>query len=244
MYNYHILELFINDKVYFMNKNEVAKFFKDDSDNYVKNLSNLDIIALKSSSKDDYINKSISDISDFTFRDKSILIDACNKADKFLSTFNGEKHINFKKIADMNWKLAKTEGKWYEAGYPHTRQDIIFITPDVINHKEVVRIMIHEKIHVFERLFPNEILEWMNMEGYTPYKNFKDYPMGRSNPDLNGIVYKDKFGNETIALFKNMNPKGIDDSYYPGGKDWKYEHPYETLAYKVDYAYAGEKFSS
>ena len=233
----------MNNKVYFMNKNEVEDFFKSDSDNYVKNLSNLDIIALKSSSKDDYINKSISDISDFTFRDKSILIDACDKADEFLSKFNGEKNINFKKIADMDWKIAKTEGKWYEAGYPHTRQDIIFITPDVINHKEVVRIMIHEKIHVFERLFPNEILEWMKSEGYTPYKNFKDYPMGRSNPDLNGIVYKDKFGNETIALFKNMNPKGIDDSYYPGGKDWKYEHPYETLAYKVDYAYAGESFS-
>ncbi len=233
------------NKPIFMTKEETSSFFKDDSDNYVKDMSDLDIRALKSKSKDDYTNKIIQDTRDFTSSEKSILIKACGEADSFFKSnkFKNEfPDINGELLSNLGWVLSKTEGRHYEAGYPHTRENIIFITPDVINHKEVTRIMIHEKVHVFERLYPNEVKKWMDKKGYKPYKKFKDYPMGRSNPDLNGIVYLDPEGNETLAQFKNHSPSGIDDSVYPGGKDWKYEHPYETLAYTIDYFYAGETF--
>jgi hypothetical protein len=102
--------------------------------------------------------------------------------------------------------------------------------------------MIHEKIHVFERLYPEEIEEWMRVNGYIKHSHLKDYPMARSNPDVNGVVYKSKEGCLTLAQFKNKNPSGIDDAVYPCGRDWKHEHPYETLAYTIDYDYAGETF--
>ena len=224
-----------------MSKDETVNFFISDRDNYVKNMSSLDIKALKSSSKEDYLNKSISDSDDFTNSEKRILIKACGEADHFFRSFNKIPNINFKNIADIKWVLSKTEGKYYEGGYPHTRENIIFITPDVINHYEIVRILVHEKMHVFERLFPNEMRIWTDLEGYVPYKNFKDYPMRRSNPDLDGIVYLDKNGNETLVQFTTTNPNSIDDKVtYPGNKDWKVEHPNETLAYRVDYYYAGE----
>ncbi len=234
-------EVFNDNKPYFMTKEETIDFFISDRDNYVKDMTSLDIKALKSSSKEDYLNKSISDASNFTNEEKKILIRACGEADDFFRKFNKIPNINFKNIADIKWVLSKTEGKYYEGGYPHTREDIIFITPDVIHHYEVVRIMVHEKMHIFERLFPDEMKVWMDAEGYKPYKKFRDYPMGRSNPDLDGIVYLDKNGNETIVQFTTMNPTSIDDKVtYPGNKDWKEEHPNETLAYRVDYYYAGE----
>jgi hypothetical protein len=85
---------------------------------------------------------------------------------------------------------------------------------------------------------------WREAEGYKPYKKFSEYPMRRSNPDLDGTVYLDKYGNETLVQFTTTNPSSIDDKVtYPGGKTWKEEHPNETLAYMVDYAYAGEEYT-
>ncbi len=228
---------------YFMTKEETIKYFKEDRDRYVENLSDLDIIALKSTSKKDYINKIVTDARDFTEEEKKILIKACSEADNFLKNkLDSIPEINGKKVAKMKWVLSKTEGKWYEAGYPHTRENIIFITSDVIHHKDVARIMIHEKIHVFERLYPEEIEEWMRVNGYKKHSLLKDYPLARSNPDVNGIVYVNKEGCKTLAQFKNKNPYGIDDATYPCGRDWKHEHPYEHLAYIIDYKFAGETF--
>jgi len=242
VYNLYLrrYEFFNQNKPYFMTKEETIEFFKSDRDNYIKDMTDLDMKALKSSSKVDYLNKSISDADSFTNEEKRILTRACGEADDFFRKFNKIPNINFKKIADIKWVLSKTEGNYYEQGYPHTRLNMIFISPDVIHHYEVTRIMVHEKMHVFERLFPDEMKVWIEAEGYKPYKKFSEYPMGRSNPDLDGMVYLDKNGRETLAQFKNNNPSGIDDATYLAGKDWKEEHPNETLAYRVDYYYAGE----
>jgi hypothetical protein len=237
-------ELFGKNKPYFMSKEETILFFKSDKDNYIRDMTDLDIKALKSSSKQDYLLKSISDASDFTNREKRILTRACGEADDFFNSFDKIPNVNFKKIADIKWVLSKTNGEWYEQNYPHTRLDMIFISPNVINHYEVVRILVHEKMHVFERLYPNEMRVWREAEGYKPYKKFSEYPMRRSNPDLDGTVYLDKYGNETLVQFTTTNPSSIDDKVtYPGGKTWKEEHPNETLAYMVDYAYAGEEYT-
>lgn len=235
-------EKYVFDEPYFMSREETVKYFLEDRDRYVVDLSDLDLIALKSTSKQDYINKIVSDARDFTSSEKKLLIKACADADKFLYNYTKIPQINAKKIANMEWVLSKTNGEWYEAGYPHTRENIIFITDDVIRHPDLTRIMIHEKIHVFERLYPEEIEEWMRVKGYTVHSKLKDYPLARSNPDVNGIVYKSKEGCLTLAQFKNKNPSGIDDANYPCGRDWKHEHPYETLAYTIDYDFAGESF--
>jgi hypothetical protein len=230
------------DKPIFMTREETIKYFIEDRDNYVKDLSDLDIISLKSTSKEDYVTKIVSDARDFTQKEKELLIKSCAEADKFLYNYKKIPEIDSKKISSMKWVISKTNGEWYESGYPHTRENIIFITDEVINHHELTRIMIHEKIHVFERLYPEEIEEWMKVNGYTKHSYLKDYPMARSNPDVNGIVYKSKEGCLTLAQFKNKNPSGIDDAHYPCGRDWKHEHPYETLAYTIDYDFAGETF--
>ena len=47
-----------------------------------------------------------------------------------------------------------------------------------------------------------------------------------------------------VAIFKNENPKGIDDATYAYDRKDGYmaEAPNETLAYYIDYMYAKEKF--
>jgi hypothetical protein len=68
--------------------------------------------------------------------------------------------------------------------------------------------------------------------------------MRRSNPDLDGIVYLDNTGKETLAIFNTLTPDSIDDSYYPqpGEHGYMAESPIETLAYYIDFSYGKEKF--
>ena len=49
-------------------------------------MSDLDIKALKSISKDEYLIKTIEDSRDFTSKDKSILFKACSQADDFFNS--------------------------------------------------------------------------------------------------------------------------------------------------------------
>ena len=171
---------------------------------------------------------------------------ACTEADDFFRNQLNIPHVDNITLANMPWILAKTKGEVYEEGYPHTRMNVIFITDNVVDSsmKNLVRVLIHEKVHVYERLYPQLMNKWLKYHGYKPHKRLKDYKLGRSNPDLDGWVYTDKNGKENVAIFKNENPKGIDDATYAYDRKDGYmaEAPNETLAYYIDYMYAKEKF--
>ena len=78
---------------------------------------------------------------------------------------------------------------------------------------------------------------WISYAGFKKWKRFNEYDMRRSNPDLDGWVYKDNEGNETLALFKNKEPTNINDAFYPANRGYIYEHPNELLAYYIDHLY-------
>ena len=86
----------------------------------------------------------------FSDKEKIMLTKATKKADEYFLKMKDIPYIDKYKLANMNWNFSKTLRRDYEAGYPHTRENIIFITDEVIRHHELTRIMIHEKIHVFE----------------------------------------------------------------------------------------------
>ena len=231
-------------KIHFLSREETIQFFRSDPDGYTDSLTPYDLKALGFDNKIEYIDKSCEDAIDFTLSQKEYVTTCCREADVFFMSQlqNRFPYINGEVLATMDWNISLTKGEIYEEGYPHTRMNIIFITPDVIN-RGCTRILIHEKVHVYERLFPSHVEKWMKEMGYKPYKRSNEYRLRRSNPDLDGWVYKDDKGRETIALFKSEQPTGIDDSIYLGGSDWKFEHPYETLAYRIDYFYANETFT-
>ena len=230
----------------FFNKSKTVKFFLDDEDNYVGNLTKYDIISLGCKNHQEYIQKSCEDARDFTDFEKQKLEIACTEADDFFRNQLDIPYVDNITLANMPWILAKTKGEVYEEGYPHTRMNVIFITDNVVDSsmKNLVRVLIHEKVHVYERLYPQLMNKWLKYHGYKPHKRLKDYKLGRSNPDLDGWVYTDKNGKENVAIFKNENPKGIDDATYAYDRKDGYmaEAPNETLAYYIDYMYAKEKF--
>jgi hypothetical protein len=240
--------------LYYMSYEETALFLENDEDKYVANLSPLDLYARKVSSKDEYINIIKNEAIHFNKGDKLILDSCTKKADELLRNINinnistesnldYSKYLNYKDIANIKWVLAITKsdnGGKYENGLPHTRKHIIFLSQDVLNYSEdeIIRLLIHEKIHIYQRyneaLFKTIIY---NM-GYTDSHDIPQEKLKyvRSNPDVNNKIYKNKnTGELMICLYRSDKPQNINDIVT---QNYSMEHPYEKIAYEIsEYIY-------
>jgi hypothetical protein len=245
----------VNNHLYYMTKDETSLFLEYDDDAYVANLSSIDLYARKAITNSEYINFIKNSAAPFTYSDREIL-DKCTKiADELLrkvkidsiskeKNLNYSKYINYKDIATIKWVISKTSAEdsedkiyRYEEGLPHTRKNIIFLSTKVLNYSEdeLIKILIHEKIHIYQRynekLFKNII---SNM-GYTEV-SINDISTNtlkyiRANPDLDKKIYKNiNDGNLMLCLYSSDRPNGINDVLI---KDYSSEHPYEKIAYEI-----------
>ena len=157
--------------------------------------------------------------------------------DKYYNWFLEEtiKLNNCSKIArnffDNNyiWKFALI-GDIYEEGFPHTRTDIIFLSPKIFNYNDtdLITVLIHESIHIYQRYNKTEMNKYLNNKGYKVSRRRDSEVFIRANPDLDEYIYKDKKGDELLYLYKSSMPNGIND-IIPN----KNEHPFETMAYEI-----------
>ena len=236
----------------YMSYEETALFLERDEDRYVANLSPFDLYARKVSSKEEYINIIKGEATHFNKGDKLILDKCTKKADELLRNINintissesnldYSKYLNYKDIANIKWVLAITRndnGGKYEDGLPHTRKHIIFLSQDFLNYSEdeIIKLLIHEKIHIYQRhneaLFKTIIY---NM-GYTEISLDNDISHDklkyiRSNPDVNNNIYKNVHtGKLMICLYSSDKPKNINDIII---QNYSMEHPYEKIAYEI-----------
>ncbi len=100
----------------------------------------------------------------------------------------------------------------------------------------VVKILIHEKIHVFQRLYPNHKIIQDYMKSYHKHQLKDDFklnePFLRSNPDLDNWIYKDiKTNTIMYSKYSSNKPNGISDTT----TNHDMEHPYEKMAYEISY---------
>lgn len=250
-------------RVYFMDSIETGEFLFNDNDNFVKNLSQADLYARNVKTVNEYINE-ISNLGlTFNYSEKKKILECVYKADLFFENLNeillkNNKleylKINGKEIKNIKWVFSltdETRNVQYENGYPHTRENVIFLTKKVLKSDRLIHILIHEKIHIYQRynekLFEeilNEMnyipinydeIEWMYFNGYLEINP----ELIRSNPDLNEYIY---IYNEKLTgfFYKSNMPSGINDisdsilNVEPSSLD---EHPYEKIAYEIDNLY-------
>ena len=246
----------VNNHLYYMTRDETSLFLEYDEDAYVANLSSIDLYARKAITKSEYLDVIKNSAASFTYSDREIL-DKCTKiADELLrkvkidsiskeKNLNYSKYINYKDIATIKWVLAKTSAEdsedkiyRYEEGLPHTRKNIIFLSTKVINYSEdeLIKILIHEKIHIYQRYNEKLFKNIINNMGYTEISNINEISTDtlkyiRANPDLDKKVYKNiTDGNLMLCLYNSDRPNGINDVVI---KDYSLEHPYEKIAYEI-----------
>ena len=209
-----------------MTNNDIFHLLQNDSDGYVNNFSEFDLCARKCRDKSEYINNMFKDF-DLTLRESTYCKERLNKfipdADKKLSKLSND----FLKIV---WDIVLFRGNYYENGLSHTRFNTIFLPLRVFtdySDENFTRLLCHEKIHLFQRMFPNHILLKNYMKNYKKITYRRDFsPRVRSNPDLDQFIYKNSFGEIMCCLYTRDNPTCINDVKMLS----KFEHPFEQMA--------------
>jgi hypothetical protein len=246
--------------VHFMTSNDTAIFFAEDKDRYVRNMSVLDLHARNVKTPAEYINKIKDTAISFTDDEKDILRRCTKDADIYLrnevfSELEYGKHLNGGAIADIKWIFANTYTKYeldvikeYEQGLPHTRDNVILLSKNVLKYDalNLTNTLIHEKIHIYQRYNPaifDTIIKEMGLKELDK-RIFKQAKYIRSNPDTNNkIYYYPEEGTDATAydidkvmvcLYRNDTPNSINDVIQ---RNYAAEHPYEKIAYEI-----GENF--
>ena len=158
--------------------------------------------------------------------------------------------VNFAKLAKLPWRVAATAPAGaggaagaYEANLPHTRADVVLIAPalipsgdDKVSQKRFAATLLHEKIHVYQRAYPQDIAAALDAEGYVRKGQRASVALVRANPDLDDWIYLDpeagpNKGKQMLALYASENPSGITDVTQENSA--AFEHPYERMAYRI-----------
>lgn len=226
-----------NTHIAFLTASDTANFLLSDADTYSFNLSPLDLHARHAASYQEYQEASARSARSFTPSEVFILTKAAKRADGIIKNMRLEGCPSFSdNLMKIPWVFASTEGSTYEDGLPHTRLNIIFLSSVTMSRlaadeKELVRTLIHEKIHIQQRLHPIETLALLKERGYIQWKERKGIPRIRANPDLDQWVYIDPATNkEMAAYYTSDTPSSISDISLTSVN---YEHPYEAIAYEV-----------
>lgn len=237
------------DKIVFVTKPYMKDIIRNSQ--YFQRMSNTDLFVRSISSTSGYEKLYIDNIQEFTQKEREQLRMYIDSVDRVTST-------RWPGIHAITWKFCKLNMS-IENGWPHTLGDVIVLSRkffEDIPESKRVEILLHEKIHVYQRQHPiatnNLIKNW----GMQPIDTIAKYPLARNNPDINNFVYALVSSNPKVAfiqLYDSARPRELSDSSvytikYPPGEGEssrhkathqdlglplvvsQYEHPYEIMA--------------
>lgn len=164
-------------------------------------------------SEEHYKNVYIQSYEEFTEIEKNILNKVVQEANKLLKL-----HQN---LQQLEWKFVKVNDK-VEYGLPHTISDMIVMNTDLLKkaEKELIKTIIHEKVHVYQRLNVASARKWISQTDFVSLSSSdfmslnKDVlDMRRSNPDLDRNTYYHKKSKLVLKqLYNSTSPQSIMDS--------------------------------
>lgn len=220
----------------FLSSQETGDLLQRDPESYVKNMSPPDLHARGSSSPEEYLSQIVSSASEFSEKEKELLSRLSQKIDDKIETHSGSLLINVDKklLASLPWKFSKTKGVKCENGLSHTRRDVIFFSSDKLDsttsEKDLMRTLIHEKSHVYQRQYPKVVDQDISSAGYRRVTSRKNIPLSRSNCDLDEWVYSLKNSPPLVIEYNSSTPSSILD--HSGVREK--EHPFEVMAYNLE----------
>jgi len=230
IYKVFIYENFSNNV--YLNKIELEKMLINNKDNYYDTFNENDLRVRNIDNIEEYKNKikdsCINSLKYSKILEKTIQI-ANSKIKKIkINGFDGNK------AAQLQWIIGVFKGKDYEYGLPHTRNLVILLPESILNNNSsLLRILIHEKIHIYQKMFPNDINIWLKDNGFTKYRLINKNDNNRANPDIDNYLYKNSNGQVLMSVYNEL-PFTINDVKYHPKDNLYYEHPFEYMAYSLE----------
>ena len=214
-----------NDHVVFYPRDELSYLISKDYDGYIQSLNTLDLNERECNSHADYMLLYSNNIIEFTTRDKNKITSYTQDADMFFSTLKSP-FIDNEIISSIPWIFGRTT-TLVEKGNPHTRGDVILIPEDSLNRSryEIIRTLIHEKIHIYQRLYADIFVNALRENNFIRIGKQTSAEKS-SNPDCDGCIY--------------LHPDGYIMKGSLGEKtdmDILFEHPNELIAYNIGQQY-------
>lgn len=214
--------------------------------------------------REQYRNEYIEAFEELSESDKTLLTRIVDEANRLTSSY-----IN---LQQLEWRIAKVKNT-VEYGLPHTIGNMIVISKDTLRRpeKEIVNTMIHEKLHVFQRMNTSVVRQWATSMGFRvllPSEfatlNKDILQLRRSNPDLDKNTYVHEKSNLVMRqLYNSSSPTSVIDSKAMGipltgsykpitltndllglPKDFycQLEHPYEIMACLISEMITNQSF--
>jgi len=217
-------------KCKFLTGYQTSQFVLADPDKYHANMSREDLVARNFGVPIDRkgYTRSVAEVCvDFTSEERRTLMVAARRADLRIRKIPGPPEINRNKLVEIPWIFAKTRGNKCENGFPHTRSEYIFVTPDVIASPRLENILIHEKMHLYQRKNPVVARALASRMGYVPWRRKERTDRLRSNPDEDAWIYKTPDGSLAALSYASDRPMSLLDVK-------GLQHPYEVQAYALE----------
>lgn len=207
---------------------------------YFGNLGASDLFARRASSRQQYRSAYTSSLVNTHGTRRAQLFRLARHADSLCAASAFKDVPALAALAAVPWKFAELEG--VEGGMPHTHADVICLpaNEDRRQNQDLLRTLIHEKLHVLQRLRPDITNEFLGLAGYyrVCHRTELDTRIlnrARSNPDLDQYMYGK---NGRVAIFQlSDQPTSLTD----GGPvtlvgtetDDTFEHPFEMMAHTL-----------
>ena len=218
-----------NKKVVFLDKHRLCDFLLSDSDNYYQTFTKQDKMVRKIDNIDGYHALIQESVGEFNPTQKESISKCVELADDF---FKGIETPGFHgyRASQLPWKFGCVVGNKYEEGLPHTRLDVIILPSNAVNQpdKSLVSLLIHEKVHVYQKCYPRDIDHYCQKHNLIVVGKRSNNDNIRANPDTNSDIYGSNSGT-IFAMEYNANPTSISDTR----EDGKEDHPNEKMAYEI-----------
>jgi hypothetical protein len=230
--------MFDNQNLLFLHEKETLRVLTENRDHYYDTFQEMDKKARKIKSIEEYTNRIQKSVSYFTYEEKE-RIKQCMES--IYHYFEGVHYtwLDGAKLNRIPWKIGIFNGYDYENGLPHTREDVILLCRDRFakySEGELARTLIHEKIHIYQKMYPEDTERFKKEYGYKRMNLRMLDKNIRANPDLDPYVYQDK-DNKINACYYHPTADTIEDVYYSPQNTQKYEHPHEYMAIWIENNY-------
>lgn len=234
---FYLEEKFDGLEPIYLNQAQALEFIGSDPDGYVGRFNELDYQArnLTPASPHTYTVLFVNSVIIPDHPTQNQIINSINRANKLIGLISSTNNwINTTKLKDIPWKFIIINTRAIDLGLPHTRWDTIVIHKSIINDSaEFVNTLLHEKLHVYQKLFPEDFDIYLKTNGYERDHKYIDSSIPyRSNPDTDDWVYT-REGKIYIAKYINTSPRTIADVQYTPTNTCDYEHPREKAVYDL-----------